>query len=79
MLMGVKDMDFTIDGDKIDGVKLHYTCLDPDVFGSAAENKMVQRHVLNHYKIGFEDLKARLGTEVEIVFNGKGRICEIQL
>jgi hypothetical protein len=72
-------MNFTIDGDVVDGVKLHYTNIDPDVFGEAAENKMVQRNVLNAYKMNFEDLKASLGKEIEIVFNGKGKICEIKL
>jgi hypothetical protein len=75
MLMGFQEVNFkTRDGDEIDGVKLHYNGIDTNVVGRTAESQFIRRHVFDTFGYKMKDMKDILGTEVNIDFNGKGKI-----
>ena len=80
MLSGLQDMNFPAnDGKIVDGVKLHYNLVDPNVIGRGAFNQFVPRHVFDTFSLGSEHLEEILGTEVEIVFNNKGKIVGLNV
>jgi hypothetical protein len=75
MFYGYQDIDFTgRDGKRVDGVKLHYSGIDPSVFGRTCENQYVVRHVVDSFDVKVSDMNDLLGAEVNIDFNGKGKI-----
>ena len=76
MLMGLNNYDgIKTPTGNIDGVKLHWTNVDGNTFGHQANNQMVQRNVFNGFGLTVKEVMDLIGTEVNIEFNPKGKIC----
>jgi len=78
-LAGLQDMQFKRGEDEIDGVKLHFLSVDPNVQGKAAFNQFVRRHVFDTFGIAVADLIEMIGSEVRIDFNPKGKIVGLEV
>jgi hypothetical protein len=74
ILTGTQDMQFQMNGEEIDGVKLHFLSVDPNVVGKAAANQFVKRHVFDSFGVNLAEMSEILGTEINIDFNNKGKI-----
>jgi len=77
-LIGIEDMNFKLDnGEVIDGVRLHFVTVDPNVMGNFAGQKFVQRKALSNLGLSLKSFEELLNQEVNMFFNQKGRFCGI--
>jgi hypothetical protein len=69
-------MTFTAEntGELIDGVRLHYVAINPNVIGKEAVSKFVKRHVFNQFGISLHDLEKLCGKDMTFSFNHKGQL-----
>jgi hypothetical protein len=74
LLNGFQDMKFQTADGEVDGVKLHYSAVDPNVYGRTAENKFIPRHVFDTFGISLKKMQDLFGAEINLDFNGKGKI-----
>ena len=75
VLVGMNDINFKNGEDEVNGVKLHFLSPDSNTVGHMACSQFLRRDFFNSFGYKFSELKELLGTEVNIEFNTKGKIC----
>ena len=63
----------------LDGSKLFYTYVSPDVKGEAADGKFITRETLELFGLTYENLVLCVGTEINIEYGPKNKIVGISV
>ncbi len=77
-LLGIQPVDFdTSEGKNIKGLKLHISFPDPDVMGTACDQKFMTEAACKNLNVNLDILSEYVGCAINIDTNPKGKLISI--